>query len=130
MGIFRWNYLDDNAKLQVSYIGYKTQVINVGNKSSVNIVLVEDSKALEEVVVVGYGTQKKVNPTGAVETVKSDRLANKPVTSIASALTGEAAGVTVTQNSGQPGPNQGTVRVRGIGTWGMHLLWFWWMEYP
>ena len=55
----------------------------MGNKSSVNIVLVEDSKALEEVVVVGYGTQKKVNLTGAVETVKSDRLANKPVTSIA-----------------------------------------------
>ena len=117
-GHFSLELPDDNAKLQVSYIGYKTQVINVGNKSSVNIVLVEDSKALEEVVVVGYGTQKKVNLTGAVETVKSDRLANKPVTSIASALTGEAAGVTVTQNSGQPGPNQGTVRVRGIGTWG------------
>lgn len=117
-GHFSLELPDDNAKLQVSYISYKTQVINVGNKSSVNIVLVEDSKALEEVVVVGYGTQKKVNLTGAVETVKSDRLANKPVTSIASALTGEAAGVTVTQNSGQPGPNQGTVRVRGIGTWG------------
>ena len=58
-GHFSLELPDDNAKLQVSYIGYKTQVINVGNKSSVNIVLVEDSKALEEVVVVGYGTQKK-----------------------------------------------------------------------
>lgn len=111
--------LDNNAtNLQISYIGYKSQTINVSGKNSINITMLEDSKALEEVVVVGYGTQKKVNLTGAVETVKSERIANKPVTSIVSALAGEAAGVTITQNSGQPGPNQGTVRVRGIGTWG------------
>lgn len=108
----------ENAKLTVSYIGFQTQEVAINGKSSVNIVLKEDTEMLDEVVVVGYGVQKKVNLTGAVETVKSDRIANKPVTSITSALTGEAAGVTITQNSGQPGPNQGTVRVRGIGTWG------------
>ena len=107
------------STLKASYIGYLTRTVKVtGNMNALKIILKEDAETLEEVVVVGYGTQKKVNLTGAVETVKSDRLANKPVTSIASALTGEAAGVTVTQNSGQPGPNQGTVRVRGIGTWG------------
>lgn len=108
----------ENAKLTVSYIGFQTQEVAIGGKSSVNIVLKEDTEMLEEVVVVGYGTQKKVNLTGAVETVSSKRIADKPVTSIVSALTGEAAGVTITQNSGQPGPNQGTVRIRGIGTWG------------
>ena len=108
----------ENAKLTVSYIGFQAQEVAIGGKSSVNIVLKEDTEMLEEVVVVGYGTQKKVNLTGAVETVSSKRIADKPVTSIVSALTGEAAGVTITQNSGQPGPNQGTVRIRGIGTWG------------
>lgn len=106
------------AILQISYIGYKNQEVNIGTKTAINVVLKENSEMLEEVVVVGYGTQKKVNLTGAVETVKSERIADKPVTSLATALTGEAAGVTVTQSSGQPGPNQGTIRVRGIGTWG------------
>lgn len=117
-GNFTLELAAGDTRLEVSYIGYKTQMVNVGNKSSIHIVMVEDSETLEEVVVVGYGTQKKVNLTGAVETVKSERIADKPVTSLATALTGEAAGVTVTQSSGQPGPNQGTIRVRGIGTWG------------
>jgi TonB-linked SusC/RagA family outer membrane protein len=67
---------------------------------------------------VGYGTQKKVNLTGAVSTVNSERIANKPVTSMVSALTGEAAGVTIRQQYGTPQANQGEVRIRGIGTWG------------
>lgn len=66
-----------------------------------NIFLKEDNKTLDEVVVVGYGVQKKVNVIGAVETVKADQIADKPVTSIVSALTGEAAGVTIKQSSGQ-----------------------------
>ena len=118
-GEFTLSSVPANALVVVSYIGFEKKEIKVSDlQKSSRVILREDTATLEEVVVVGYGTQKKVNLTGAVETVKSDRLANKPVTSIASALTGEAAGVTVTQNSGQPGPNQGTVRVRGIGTWG------------
>ena len=107
-----------NAVLVFSYIGLQSQEIKVGNSTEITVTLKADNELLEEVVVVGYGTQKKVNLTGSVETVGSDRIANKPVTSIVSALTGEAAGVTVTQSSGQPGNNQGTVRIRGIGTWG------------
>ena len=83
-----------NVVLQVTYIGYIPQEINIGNKKNVNIFLKEDNKTLDEVVVVGYGVQKKVNVIGAVETVKADQIADKPVTSIVSALTGEAAGVT------------------------------------
>lgn len=107
-----------NAVLVFSYIGLQSKEIKVGNASELNVILNSDTELLDEVVVVGYGTQKKVNLTGSVETVGSDRIADKPVTSIVSALTGEAAGVTVTQSSGQPGNNQGTIRIRGIGTWG------------
>lgn len=104
--------------LVISYVGFTTQEITIQNQKTLKITLKEKPKELDEVVVIGYGTQKKINLTGSVETIKSDRLANKPVTSVVSALTGEAAGVTVTQNSGQPGPNQGSIRIRGIGTWG------------
>lgn len=120
---FDGNYaleLSESGTLAVSYIGYKSQEYSVAKikQGQLSVVLKEDMEVMDEVVVVGYGTQKKVNLTGSVETVGAERIANKPVTSIVSALTGEAAGVTITQNSGQPGPNQGTVRVRGIGTWG------------
>lgn len=108
----------EGSTLTVTYIGYMKQDVKLkSGQSNLSITLREDSEMLEEVVVVGYGIQKKVNLTGAVETVKSERFADKPVTSIVSALTGEAAGVTITQSSGQPGPNQGSVRIRGIGTW-------------
>jgi TonB-linked SusC/RagA family outer membrane protein len=107
-----------NAILTISYLGYDAQEVVVGNKTNLKITLSENSLGLEEVVVVGYGTQKKVNLTGSVNVVKSDRITNKPVTSLVSALTGEAAGVTITQRSGQPGPGQGDIRIRGIGTWG------------
>ncbi|MDL2208214.1 TonB-dependent receptor [Parabacteroides sp. OttesenSCG-928-O15] len=107
-----------NAVLIVTYVGYLTQRINTAGRNSLSIVLSEDMQTLEEIVVVGYGSQKKANLTGAVNTVKSDQIANKPVTSLVSALAGEAAGVTVTQRSGQPGPDQGEIRIRGVGTWG------------
>lgn len=107
----------NNSVLQISYIGYLSQEVVVKNQKAVHITLKEDSQSLEEVVVVGYGTMKKINLTGAIGNVKSDRLANKPITSLASALAGEAAGVTVTQSSGQPGAGQGSVKIRGIGTW-------------
>lgn len=108
-----------NATLQVSYIGYLMQDVPVGNREVINIVLIEDTKSLEEVVVIGYGTMKKVNLTGAVETVKSAKITGKPVMSLAEALTGEAADMTITQNSGQPTASRAsTIRIRGIGTWG------------
>lgn len=101
--------------LKVSYVGYTTQEIKVSSQSVINIVLKEDLMKLEEVVVVGYGTQKKVNLTGAVSSVTAEELANKPVTSTAQALAGLAPGLSVLQNSGRPGASA-NVKIRGTGT--------------
>lgn len=104
------------AILQVSYIGYITKEVNVGDKATLNIQLEEDSQALEEVVVVGYGTQKKVNVIGSIAQVGSDKLENRATSSVVSALTGQMPGVTITQPGGRPGENTGTIRVRGVGS--------------
>ena len=106
----------EGSVLLISFIGYKTQRLTVGNQTTVNIVMEEDLSSLDEVVVVGYGTQKKVNLTGAVSTVSSAEIINQPVGQTSMALQGIAPGVTVTQRSGQPGSDGGTIRIRGIGT--------------
>lgn len=103
------------ATLQVSYVGYTTQDVKITSASPLHIVLKEDTKHLEEVVVVGYGTQKKVNLTGSVSSITADELANKPVMSTAQALAGLAPGLSVLTNSGNPGASA-TVRIRGTGT--------------
>ncbi|MEN7549566.1 TonB-dependent receptor [Rapidithrix thailandica] len=118
--------LDGNYKLTVpegsslifSFIGFQTQEVAINNQSTINIVLQSDVSQLEEVVVVGYGTQKKVNLTGSVATVSSEELASRPVSNISSALQGAVPGMTIVQNSGQPGKDAGTIRVRGVGTIG------------
>lgn len=102
-------------KLNISYIGYKTQQIVLRGQQSLNITMSEDAGLLEELVVVGYGTQKKVNLTGSVSSVSADDLANKPVMSTAQALAGLAPGLSVLQNSGRPGAGA-TVKIRGTGT--------------
>ncbi len=106
----------EGSVLEISYIGYLTQTVKA-NSSNISVALKEDTQKLDEVVVVGYGTQKKVNLTGSIESVKSDRIDSKPVSNLASALTGEAAGVTITQTSGQPSSESGNIRIRGVGTW-------------
>lgn len=108
----------EGSVLLISFIGYQTQRVTVGNQTAVNIVLQEDLSSLDEVVVVGYGTQKKVNLTGAVSTVSSADIINQPVGQTSMALQGIAPGVTVTQKSGQPGSDGGTIRIRGLGTIG------------
>lgn len=110
--------VQNNGVLQVSYIGYLTKEIPVSGKSSFNVILSDDSQNLNEVVVVGYGTQKKVNLTGAVSTVKSEMLENRTTSNTVNMLTGQIAGVTIVQNTGQPGADAGNLRVRGIGTLG------------
>mgnify|MGYP002597021609 CR=1 FL=1 len=110
--------VQDKGVLQVSYIGYLTQELSVSGKSSFNVIMVDDSQNLSEVVVVGYGTQKKVNLTGAVSTVKSEMLENRTTSNPVNMLTGQIAGVTIVQNTGQPGADAGNLRVRGIGTLG------------
>lgn len=105
----------NNAILVVSYIGYSDQQVVVGNQSSVNIALSEDTQKLDEVVVVGYGTQKKVNLTGAISTMDAEKLENRPITNATQALQG-TQGVYVNQAGAQPGADGATIRVRGQGT--------------
>ena len=106
---------DVSDVLQFSYVGYVTQEIKVGNDRIINVTLEEDTRQLEEVVVVGYGTQKKVNLTGAVSSVSADELANKPVMSTAQAIAGLAPGLSGVSNSGRPGAGA-RVKIRGTGT--------------
>lgn len=109
-------HVAEKGLLTISYIGYNNQEIALNGKSSFTIKLQEDSETLEEVVVVGYGTQKKTNLTGAVAVVSSEELSKKMVGQSSMALQGVMPGVTVTQTSGQPGKDGGTIRIRGIGT--------------
>lgn len=105
-----------NAVLRVTSIGYKPQEVKVSNNNSFKITLIEDSELLDEVVVVGYGTQKKVNLTGSVAVAASTDINIKPVGQTSAALQGVLPGVTITQRSGEPGADSGTIRIRGIGT--------------
>lgn len=107
----------ENAVIQVSYIGYVSQELRSGGKNRLDIVLKEDTQALEEVVVVGYGVQKKVNLTGSVSSIKSEELERQPIVTMKDALAGLAPGLTVVKSSGQPGSSNPTITVRGVGTW-------------
>jgi TonB-linked SusC/RagA family outer membrane protein len=103
--------------LEVSFVVYKNQTVRLNGQTTVSVVLEDAEATTQEVVVVGYATQKKANLTGAVSSVGSKQLENRPVTSLGNALQGTMAGVTVTASaSGQPGRDAGTIRVRGIGT--------------
>ena len=98
--------------LTISYIGYISQDISIGNKTNINVQLAEDTQKIDEVVVVGYGTQKKVNLTGSVETIKADVIENRPLRNATDALQGTIPGLTVTSTAGQPG-NSSDFTVRG-----------------
>ncbi|GAB3664838.1 TonB-dependent receptor [Echinicola sediminis] len=115
-GAFSITVADGSAVLVFSFVGYKTQEIAVGNQSIIDVVLEEDLQGLEEVVVVGYGTQKKINVTGAVADVGGEVLNQRPVTNAASMLQGRMPGVRVVQNSGQPGNEGLGIQIRGQGT--------------
>lgn len=111
-GSYEIEVASDKAILVFSYLGYVSQEIEVTGQSSINISLKEDITNLDEVVVVGYGTQKKSVVTGAISKVKGEDLENMPVPRIEQALQGRTSGVRITANSGQPGEGA-TVRVRG-----------------
>jgi TonB-linked outer membrane protein, SusC/RagA family len=101
----------NNAVLVFSYIGYAPQDVSVGNRSVVNVTLKEDTKDLDELVVIGYGVQKKSDVTGALSRVTAAELTSLPVTNVMQALQGKAAGVDITSNN-RPG-ELGTIRIRG-----------------
>ena len=103
-----------NATLKFSYIGYQDQKIAVGGKTTINVVMKEDSELLEEVVVVGYGTQKKESLTGAVTVIDSKALENKgTMSSPLQALQGSVPGVIITRGSGAPGDESWSMKLRG-----------------
>lgn len=108
--------VSDKAVVQVSYIGYIGQELSVGNRSDFTIVLKEDSQALDEVVVVGYGTMKKSTVTGAISTMKAETINAVPVSNLSNALAGRLAGVNVTQSTGTPGISS-KIRIRANGSW-------------
>lgn len=102
--------------LQISFIGYVTQEIEYTGQSTIQVTLVEDTQTLDEVVVVGYGTQKKANLSGAVAQVDSKTLENRPIQNVSMGIQGLMPGVTVTAGEGRPGQDGGTIRIRGVGT--------------
>lgn len=103
------------ATLTFSYIGYNSQNVKVKNKTTINIVMIENQEMLDEVVVVGYGTQKKANLTGAVEQIDAKKLENRPVPNLGTALQGAIPGLNVNVGSGKPGQETG-VGIRGYGS--------------
>lgn len=111
-GNFTLQNVPENGTIQVSFVGYKTQSIAVAGKTTVKVTLVEDSELLDEVVVVGYGVQKKSDVTGALTRVGSEELNTKPVTNAFEALQGKAAGVDITSNQ-RPG-EVGSIHIRGM----------------
>jgi len=115
-GKFSISVPNTNAVLVFSYIGYTTQEVAVGNRRVIDVVLEEDSKALQEVVVVGYGTQRKSDVTGAVVSVKGKELTYMPTNRVDQALQGRAAGVYIQNFESAPGGRVG-VNIRGINSW-------------
>ena len=107
-----------DATLMITYIGYIPQEIKVEKHSTFTIVLREDSETLDEVVVVGYGTMKKKDLTGAVSAIKGGDLAARKTTQLSTALQGAVAGVLVTRDNGAPGATAGSIKVRGVTTIG------------
>jgi TonB-dependent starch-binding outer membrane protein SusC len=104
--------MSPTAKLKVSYLGYQTAIVEVGGKTNLSVVLQDDNKLLEEVVVVGYGTQKKSDVTGSVSSINSKSLKEVPVANVAQSMMGRIAGVQISQTSTRPG-DATQIRVRG-----------------
>ncbi|WP_229311078.1 TonB-dependent receptor [Larkinella soli] len=115
-GRYRLTVPDNNAVLIVSFVGYLRQEIPVGSQSTIDIKLQVDDKSLEEVVVVGYGVQKKVNLTGAVSTVDSKVIENRPSSNLSSALQGVTPGLIINRTNGQPGRENITIQIRGVSS--------------
>ncbi|MGA0559094.1 SusC/RagA family TonB-linked outer membrane protein [Larkinella sp. VNQ87] len=114
-GGYRIDVPDNGGTLVFSFVGYLSQEVNVGTQATVNISLKTDDKVLEEIVVIGYGTAKKSDLTGAVGSVREAELKERPAASLTQALSGRMPGVQVNTNSGRPG-GRTTIRVRGFSS--------------
>jgi Outer membrane receptor for ferrienterochelin and colicins len=108
----------EHATLSIGYVGYNTKQISVGDKNVIDVVLEENTKALDEIVVIGYGAVKKKDLTGAVASVKGADLAVRKTAQLSTALQGAVSGLMVTRNNNAPGASASSIRVRGITTIG------------
>ncbi len=117
-GNFSINSPSAKATLTMSSIGFTTQDIELNGRTNLTVQLAADTKSLSEVVVVGYGTQKKETVTGSVVSVKGDELVKSPALNLANTLAGRLPGVTVVNRSGEPGADGATIRIRGSNTLG------------
>lgn len=116
-GNYQIEITGENDVLVFSFTGYKTTDIPVNGRASIDVALTQDVQRLDEVVVVGYGTQKKKELTASVSVVSAEDLANRPITNTSQALQG-VQGIYVNQESGQPGGDAATIRIRGVGSIG------------
>lgn len=116
VGSFFISVKDDNAVLIFSFVGFPNKEVVVGKQSYISIEFSTLGKLGEEVVVVGYGTQKKINTTGAVSTISTKELVQSPVANISNSLVGRLPGLFATQSGGEPGNDASKLRIRGIGT--------------
>lgn len=108
-------YVTDGAILIVSFVGYQSQEVAVQGQSTINVYLAPDLESLEEVIVIGYGTQKKSDLTGSVSSIGSEAIATRPISNISDVFQGNASGVAVNTTSGAPGSGA-QIRIRGIGS--------------
>jgi len=115
-GNFSMEVSSNNSVLVISSIGYKTIEINVGNQTTFNIVMEESTELLDEVVVVAYGSQKKVTVTGSVSNVSGTEILKSPTASLGNALAGKLPGVSTVQYSGLPGSDDPMILVRGVAS--------------
>ena len=117
-GNYSLNVPDNEGTLVFSYIGFETKEVAIGNATTLNVTLSPDAKALEEVVVVGYGEQKKETLTGSVVQVTGDDIVASPTANVTTALAGRLPGLVVNQRSGEPGRDDPAILIRGTGTLG------------
>lgn len=117
-GNYNLKDVPSDATLIFSFVGMKSQEVAVAGKNNISVVLQEETIGIEEVVAIGYGTQKKVNLTGSVSSIGAERLERRPIISTSATLQGIAPGVTVTSQSGAPGGDGGQIRIRGINSFG------------
>ncbi len=115
-GKYSLSIADASAKLVFSFIGYETKEEVVGTRTKIDVVLAEKNEGLEEIVVVGYGVQKRINLTGAVSQITSKELVKAPMQNVSNMLTGKIPGLTSIQSSGKPGADGTTLYVRGLNS--------------
>lgn len=115
-GSFSIDVQGPSSIIVISYVGYESQEVKVGNLNNYNITLVPSASNMDQVVVVGYSSQKKATVTGAISTVKGADLVKAPVPNLTAAVVGRVPGLLSVQRSGQPGNDETTLRIRGIGT--------------